>query len=60
LSKTNLLRDLIKQQSKVILDAMQSKRKQMIEDNLFHPIVDDMARFMEKHIGKTLERFQSE
>jgi serine/threonine-protein kinase HipA len=53
------LRELIKQQSGVILEALQSERNQLIEDNLFHPIVDDMARFMEKHIGKTLERFDS-
>lgn len=53
------LRELIKQQSKLSLDALQSERKQLIEDNLFHPIVDDMTRVMEKHIGKTLERFQA-
>jgi serine/threonine-protein kinase HipA len=52
------LRNLIKQQARAILEFAQNERQQLIENHLFHPIVDEMLRFFETHIGKTLERFQ--
>jgi serine/threonine-protein kinase HipA len=53
------LRETLNQQALAILDLVHSERSQLIEANLFHPIVDEMMRFFEKHIGKTLERFKS-
>lgn len=51
------LREVLHQQALTILDAVQTERNQLIEANLFHPIVDEMTRFFERHIHKTLERF---
>lgn len=53
------LRETLRQQALSILDVVHSERNQLIEANLFHPIVDEMIRFFERHINKTMERFTS-
>jgi len=53
------IRDALHQQALTILDVVHDERNQLIEVNLFHPIVDEMMRFFERHIGKTLEKFKN-
>jgi serine/threonine-protein kinase HipA len=53
------LRKLLHQQALIMLDAVQTERNQLIEANLFHVIIDEMTRFFERHIRKTLEKFKN-
>jgi serine/threonine-protein kinase HipA len=52
------LRETLHQQAMNILELVHTERNQLVEAKLFHPIVDDMTRFFEMHINKTLERFK--
>ncbi len=52
------LREIIRQQALTILDVMQGERNTLKQTDLFHPVVDDMLAFFEKHINKTLNRFE--
>jgi serine/threonine-protein kinase HipA len=52
------LREALHQQALTILEVVHHERNQLVEANLFHPIVDEMMRFFERHIGKTLEKFK--
>jgi len=54
------LRETLHQQALTILDVMHSERNKLLASNLFHPIVDEIMQFFEKHIGQTLKRFESE
>jgi serine/threonine-protein kinase HipA len=51
------LREMLYQQARILLNVIHSERSQLIDTNLFHPIVDKMMRFFEQHIDKTLAKF---
>ncbi len=52
------LRDLIHKQAATILEAMHTEKSQMQANDLAHPVLEEMTRFLEKHIAQTLKRFE--
>lgn len=53
------LREVLRQQTLMIFEKVQSERSQLIEASLFHPIVDYMTRFFKRHTRKMQERFKA-
>ncbi len=51
------LREIIYKQAADIMAAVEIERAQMKETKLFDPVIDEMIQFFDKHISRTLKRF---